>query len=326
MTIVLIVISLAILILACLMGAVRPKRSSLSSFELNRRINIGDKEAKKTFDKELLVDHVVPILKIKSVFLLLICMFLIVVFFNWWVKISALILLPIIYVRFIEAKIFYKYGNKLYKKFESSILKFIKKHRDLMSIFVSPIKRDYEFNLGSSDELIDLIEKSSGLLDEDEKALIVNGLKFNKQKVKTIMTPREKVVSVGRKEFLGPLVLNDLHKTGHTKLPVIDDDLDHIIGTLHLESLFSLDDKKSVTAEKAMEPRVFYIRDNHTLSQALVEFITTRRYLLAVINKAKQTVGILTLSDVMKALTGKDLDNNFDSYDNLRIVASNKKV
>jgi len=112
-----------------------------------------------------------------------------------------------------------------------------------------------------------------------------------------------------------------LHQKGHSRLPVIDGDIDHVIGILHLQSLLALDIKRSVTAEKAMEPRVYYIRQDQTLQHALAAFLRTHHHLFIVVNEFRETVGLLTLEDVIEALLGRKIIDEFDAHDDLRAVA-----
>jgi len=115
--------------------------------------------------------------------------------------------------------------------------------------------------------------------------------------------------------------LDDLHKTGHSRLPVIKGDIDHVIGILHLNNLLSLDIKRSTTAEKAMEKKVFYIRQDQTLQHALAAFLRTKHHLFVVVNEFRETVGLLALEDVLEALLGRKIVDEFDEHDNLRQVA-----
>jgi CBS domain containing-hemolysin-like protein len=135
------------------------------------------------------------------------------------------------------------------------------------------------------------------------------------------MTPRGVIDSISKNELLGPLVLDDLHRTGHSRFPVIENDIDHVVGMLHIHDLFSLDIKRSTTVEKAMEQRVFYIREDHTLEKALAAFIRTHHHLFIVINEFRETVGVLSLEDVVEALLGRKIVDEFDAYDDLRAVA-----
>ena len=122
-------------------------------------------------------------------------------------------------------------------------------------------------------------------------------------------------------EFLGPLVLDELHALGHSRLPVVADDLDHVVGVLHLRDLLSLDIKRSTTTDKAMEPKVYYIREDDTLEHALSAFLRTRHHLFIVINKNRETVGLLTLEDVIEALIGRRIVDEDDIHADLRAVA-----
>jgi CBS domain containing-hemolysin-like protein len=180
--------------------------------------------------------------------------------------------------------------------------------------------------IGSMDELRYVIEKSDKVLTGDDKKLIIHGLSFGSQLVGDVMTPRDEVKSIAKNEYLGPLTLHDLHKLGHTILPVIDEDLDHVVGILNIKSLLTLDEKRSTTAAKAMDKKVYYLRDNQTLLSALSAFLKTHRHLFIVVNKDRQTVGLISMDDVIKALLGRDVVSDFDDYDNLRAVSSQKHI
>ena len=96
------------------------------------------------------------------------------------------------------------------------------------------------------------------------------------------------------------------------------------MGVLHVRDLLTLDTKRRHTAlaETAMEKRVFYIQENASLSHALSAFLSSHYHLLIVINKSHNTVGLITLEDVMEKLLGRKLVDEFDSYDDIRAVAS----
>lgn len=57
------------------------------------------------------------------------------------------------------------------------------------------------------------------------------------------MTPRNVLETIGKDEVIGPLMLDELHRTGHSRFPVIDGDIDHVIGVLHIKELLTLREK-----------------------------------------------------------------------------------
>jgi CBS domain containing-hemolysin-like protein len=77
-----------------------------------------------------------------------------------------------------------------------------------------------------------------------------------------------------------------------------------------------------MTAEKAMEPRVFYIKEDQSLGHALAAFIRTHHHLFIVVNEFRETVGLLSLEDTIEALIGRKIVDEFDTHEDLRAVAA----
>jgi CBS domain containing-hemolysin-like protein len=213
--------------------------------------------------------------------------------------------------------------KKLYAKHESKFLDFAARFERFLHVFREPTSRVHEppRTLTSREDLADIIEASKEVIGENERKLLASALAFPDKTVSEVMTPRSVIDFIKHSEFLGPLVLDELHALGHSRLPVIAEDIDHVVGVLHLRDLLSLDVRRSVTAEKAMEKKVFYIREDDTLEHALSAFIKTRHHLFIVINKNRETVGLLSLEDVMETLIGRRIVDEDDVHEDLRAVA-----
>ncbi len=310
-------------ILLMVVAAIRPSHSKLNLFELERRSELGDQHAKNALDREKLLGDVVSLQRVLIAVLQVVVVVLSELTFGLVFGIAVALIAALLYGSIARLGLIKKLSKKLYRYCEESVLNFIQKVPILVRFLRSaPMSSgSHVLHIDSRQELQHLVAESDGVLTPEEKKLIVNSLSFNDELVRTVMTPRDSIVIVKKSDFLGPLTLDDLHKTGHSKLPVIAGDVDHIIGILHLEGLLALDIKRSTTAEKAMEPKVYYIHEGQTLQHALTEFLSTRHYLLIVINKARETVGLLTLEDVIEALLGRKIVDEFDSHDDPRTVA-----
>ena len=177
-----------------------------------------------------------------------------------------------------------------------------------------------EARLNSQDELLHLVKHSPGILSSEEYERLVANLKFDIIKVSDIMTPRSVIEAVPLGETLGPLVLDELYKTGHSRFPVYDGDLDHIVGMLYLHDLLDLR-QGSQPAKKAMQTKVYFVREDRDLSHALHGFLKTKHHLFVVVNEYRETVGLLSLEDVMESLLGVKITDEFDAFDDLRAVA-----
>lgn len=323
MSIYLLILTFLAFLLLLILSAIRPQHSKLNLFELERRAEQGDGHARAALLREQQIGDVVSLQRVLIAVSQVIVVLMTELTFGLYVGIPIAFLVALLYGAIARVWFIKKLAKWVYEHLEKYILKFIKKAPILLKFLRSaPMSTgSHILHIDSREELQHLVAESDGVLTPEEKKLIVNSLSFNDELVSKVMTPRSEIDFVKKSEFLGPLALDDLHKMGHSRLPVVSSDIDHVIGILHLEGLLALDIKRSTTAEKAMEPKVFYIRDNQTLQHALTAFLSTRHYLFIVVNGDRETVGLLTLEDVVEALLGREIVDEFDNHDNLREVA-----
>lgn len=293
-------------ILLLLVNAIRPNLSSYSLFELERRSKIGDKESKLSLLRVKSYDAIILLINIVGLAAQTVIVCFAVLYFNWVGGIFIALFIALICGLIASLKPFIFVANKIYSRIEKPLLRFFEKHPRILEILSTDRRKvgNHKIQIKSREELLQLVAESDGALNIDEKRLIANSLTFKERMVSSVMTPRDMINSVDRSEFLGPVALDELHKSGHSHLPVINGDVDHIIGILNLGSLLSLDTKRSVTAERAMDQKVYYIREGKSLYEALSVFLRTQNRLLIVVNQSKTTVGVVILKDVIEALVG----------------------
>jgi len=297
-------------------------------FELERRFRLGDSAAKDSIVRQKSTNDIRLLQNLVTSILLVSIGFIAVLNFGWLVGVSATLFVIFVWGPVTRIGLIKKISNKLYKRIEKSILEFIKKYYRSVSLLRGlPITNSHDnYHIGSRQELQHLIIESGAILTPDEKKLVASSLSFNKLTVGEIMTPRNMISSIDKSEFLGPLALNDLHKIGHSRLPVINGDIDHIVGILNINNLFALNIKLSTTADKAMDKKVFYIREDQILPNALAVFLQTRSDILVVINKQRETVGLLLLVDIFKNLMGHNVTDKFEDYDNIEAVSRHQPL
>ena len=319
----LVIITILIFAMLVIVAGMHPAPHLVSQFELRRRSKTS-KEAKRLHRRELLLPDVYGAIAAKSALLLVAFIAVSIATFGWLLGIIIGLIGTLIYPTIAQWGPLNRLSQKLFDRYEAPYLDVIEKMKPFFNVVravsVPHVEPYHRFD--SKEELQRLITQSGDVLTDDEKILIVSGLSFRDEKVETVMTPKSMIKSIKKSEFLGPLVLSEIHELGHSRLPVIGADIDHVVGVLHLNDLLSLDVRQSTTAEKAMEPKVFYIRHDDTLEHALAAFIETRHHLFIVINDLRETVGILTLEDVIETLIGRKIIDEDDNHEDLRAVAA----
>lgn len=306
-----------------LVAAMHPVRSDITLKELKRRAKKSDAYVLVLDRYELYPGLVTLLRSVRAIFVVLVTV-LFVGAFGWFVGIILSLVAAVSYAALAKIKAVNGAAESLYAKIEPSLLDFVARFEKVLTAFREPSTKTHEAprKLHSREELAEIIEHSKDVVGENERLLLAAALSFPEKKVDSIMTPRSVIDFIKGSEFLGPLVLDELHALGHSRLPVIDEDLDHVVGVLHLRDLLSLDVRRSATAEKVMEKKVFYIRHDDTLEHALAAFIKTRHHLFIVINENRETVGLLTLEDVMESLIGRRIVDEDDVHADLRAVAA----
>lgn len=324
MTVFMFFVCLLILALLLAVSSIIPKRVDMSVFELKRRAKAGDSKAKELFEREELLVDVLSLQRALQALLLVIFVTATVAAFGWLVGVVVSVVIALEYGKLARMDIIKRIAQRYYDQFEPHLLAFIKKHPGIFKLFRSVTLQSTELQrLDSREEFEHIVSQSSAILSGDERKLISKSMQFDTRTVEEIMTPRGVIDSVPVGEVLGPLVLSDLHKTGHSRFPVINGDIDHVVGMLYIQNLLTIDaGSKTPTVEKAMEPRVFYIKNTQTLRHALAAFLRTHHHMFIVVNEFQETIGLLTLEDVIEALLGRKIIDEFDAHDDLRVVAA----
>ena len=308
-----------VFLLLVLIASVEPHHSAYSNFERKRRLGEGGSKMERDALRHQAHSGVIAWLGIKEVVLAI--GFVLLLLYAYGLGIGLIIGIFAIFAYKIIAQlpIVHRLAQKLYDNYELVILQSVQKLQPVTKL-LRPAARRRETTVASREELIHVIDQSSRLVEQGEYELLKSALQFNELIIKDFMTPRESIDTVKVSELLGPLVLDDLHKTGHHQFPVIDPDIDHVVGVLDVEDLLMVGDKSSPHVRRAMDARVCYIRQSDKLESALTAFVKTKRHLLIVVDEAGATAGLLSLGDVIGALTGRVSDEAFDEYDNLQSV------
>lgn len=173
-------------------------------------------------------------------------------------------------------------------------------------------------------DLVELLQQQKAQPDNRispaEIDLLAHSLTFGDKLVSDAMVPKRVVTFVSASEPVGPLLMSELHKSGHSRFPVYDGKRDNIAGILYLHDLVA--SKQTGTVADVMQPRLTYVHEDFTLFQTLQAFLKTKQHLFLVVNSFEEFVGIITIEDVLEQMIGKLIVDEFDRYDDLRAVAA----
>ena len=170
------------------------------------------------------------------------------------------------------------------------------------------IRPQGSLDVHSDEELKMLVAASArqGVLQESERVIVGNALDFADTVVRQVMVPRTEIVAVPEDLDLSGL-LAMARQTRFSRFPVYREDLDHIVGVVHVKDLVGVDRTSHAKANDLMR-RVPFIPETLRLDQALAEFRRQRTGLAIVIDEFGGTAGLVTLEDVIEQLVGEVRD------------------
>jgi putative hemolysin len=173
----------------------------------------------------------------------------------------------------------------------------------------------------SMQEIRHLIEMGTaeGVVDPVEQKLAFEALQLGDRTVRQIMKPR---IDIDALDVQTPeeVVLGAISMAGFSRLPVYENDLDHIIGFVHLKDALRQHYLGwKLELRKLVRPALIVPETMH-LDKLLVRFQEERNQLAIVVDEFGSTRGMVTLEDVLEELVGELLTEHHDRVEQL-IVA-----
>lgn len=204
------------------------------------------------------------------------------------------------------------------------LLEFLQPIFKRISVFLRRFERTSSHTgLYEKEDIIDLIDKqeiqADNRITKEELQIAKHALQFGDKSVAEVMTPKRMIQRVATVDMVGPVLMDKLHKSGHSRFPVYKDKEDNIIGTLFMRDV--VDAKEGGFVKDIMRKDIFYVHEKQSLARVLDAFIKTKHHMFLVVNNFEEIVGLITIEDIVEQILGKQIIDEFDQYDDLRAVA-----
>jgi Mg2+/Co2+ transporter CorB len=160
----------------------------------------------------------------------------------------------------------------------------------------------------SSEELRTVVAEASTLVPQRHRQMLLSILDLERVTVNDIMIPRLEIAAVDLARSWED-ILDQLRATPHSRLPVYEHELDHMIGILHMKRVAQELARGNLTPDRlkeiaaAREP--YFVPEGTPLTQQLAQFQRTRRRLAFVVDEYGDIVGLVTLEDILEEIVGE---------------------
>lgn len=164
----------------------------------------------------------------------------------------------------------------------------------------------------SAEELSSLVRRSAsqGVLEKDTATLLDRTLTFARLTADDIMTARPSMHAI----FVGDSaddVIQLARRTGHSRFPVYDDDLDDITGVVHVKAAVSVPrEKRTDVPVGALSTEPLRVPETVHLDVLVAELRTKGYQMAVVVDEYGGTAGIVTLEDLIEEIVGEVSDEH----------------
>jgi CBS domain containing-hemolysin-like protein len=170
------------------------------------------------------------------------------------------------------------------------------------------------------EELLLLLSESRkhGLVEESNAEMIAGVFDLAHTSVRQAMTPRTEVVAVERSWPLDK-VIDVIRRSGYSRLPVYEEDLDHIVGVLLAKDLLDFFDGHIPFSVDAITREPFFIPETMRVDVLMKALQERNAHLAIVVDEYGGTLGIVTLEDLIEEIVG-DIFDEFDQNQMAEVV------
>jgi putative hemolysin len=166
-------------------------------------------------------------------------------------------------------------------------------------------RRDLRGPFVTEDELKMLVTvgEEEGVIEEEEREMIHGIIELGDMTVREVMIPRIDIHAVEVRRPVSEIVQMIL-KHGHTRIPVYEETIDHIIGIAYAKDMLRYRLEKRDGDLRSLIRPAHFVPENKKLSDFLREARAKRVHMAIVVDEFGQTAGLITIEDVIEEIVG----------------------
>jgi CBS domain containing-hemolysin-like protein len=198
----------------------------------------------------------------------------------------------------------------------AKVADFINRFRDLATHSLLYEKEDLQHLLATQKEQVD------NRIQQHELEMVERALAFEDRQAADVAQSRSDQYLVNADDTIGPILLDQLHKSGQSSFLAYKDTKENIIGSLTMRDAVAA--KHDGRVFDLIHNDLIYVHENFSLQQVLAAFQKTGHQLAIVVNSFEEFVGIITFDVLLGQLLGEPREDGIDSYENRSAVAAYK--
>ena len=185
----------------------------------------------------------------------------------------------------------------------------------ILTLFGLPANGNSHSAVISLEELRQMVSgpDAGGIIQTPEREMLSAVINFGELVVRQVSIPRTEIIAVESTATIGEAVRLAAHH-GVTKLPVYEENLDQVIGILHLKDLLPAlleDANLQNRPARALARETLFVPESISVNDLLVHMRARRQHMAITLDEFGGTAGLVTLEDLLEEIVG-DVRDPFD--------------
>ncbi len=160
------------------------------------------------------------------------------------------------------------------------------------------------------ESIIDTMQEE-GVIDQDNAQLLQGVFDLNEKTAYDVMTPRVDVIAVEQNET-NENIKKVFVDTQYSRMPVYDDDIDHVVGILSQKDFFTALLKSDKVDIKKLMVKPMFLNENMKLDDVIRKMQKEKKHMAVIADEHGGTSGIITLEDAIEEMFGEIYDEHDD--------------
>lgn len=158
----------------------------------------------------------------------------------------------------------------------------------------------------SSEELRIVVNEAATMIPKGHQKMLLSILDLEKVTIDDIMVPKNELIGIDLNNNWSDII-KQLAETQHTRLPVYEGDIDHLIGIIHIRRALRFFHSVDTTKDdfRKIIREAYYVPTGTPLNTQLLHFQRERRRNAMVVNEYGDILGLVTLEDILEEIVGE---------------------
>ena len=195
-------------------------------------------------------------------------------------------------------------------------------YSSIISLFRSNQKEELKNVI---EDLIDENKSSSEKIDDGTKNIFKNVINLSDKCIEDVMIPRADIDAVSSDIKIEKLI-TFINKTKHSRIPVFQDNLDKIIGMIHIRDLFekvnNKKKKENLSLSKTITRKILFSSPSMKILDLLLKMRSEQIHMSIVVDEFGGTNGLVTIEDLVEEIVGEIKDeHDFEEIEEIKKIS-----